>query len=454
MLSVLRYGIMSHDNDQNSGKIELADDFIIIQPIVKRSNIKSFIVFFAIFSVVVIILFLYYASSHPLLVVMTETKQILSENVLPGLPVFLDNQTIIYCQKDLSDGYRIVFKKISPFEEEKFIYSNNNTEYLNPTFTYGKSNEQKLAFTIRRYNTPRIVCIPMDGRPSVLSYGEWSSFSKDGNLIAFHKDIDSQSEIWIMNSDGTGQRSINLKGRRPECSPVKDEIVFESIKSEKESIIQIANIDDKRKAKSLTNEKDFCLYPSFSPDGKLVLFFKKGSGLWVMKSDGSKQEKILKTDHPSEVMMGRISPDGQKLAVWSGKSDEGKIYIYNIKYKKIHPPEKKINIDKLVILLENVKNDLEIASEQRLPAQSKTDVTSEIYEPQAYLSLINVKPETGIILFIDDKKIEFASIDKPIPVEVGRHLIRLENPETGTIWEEYHEFSADETYTPSAIDLR
>lgn len=446
---------MSHDKDQNSGKkIELADDFIIIQPIVKRSKIKSFIVFLVVFSVVVIILFFYYVSSHPLLIVMTDTKQVLSENVLPGLPVFLDNQTIIYCQKDSSDGSRIVFKRITPFEEEKLIYSDNNTEYLNPTFTYGKPNEQKIAFTIRRYNTPRIVCIPMDGKPSVLSYGEWPSFSKDGDLIAFHKDIDSQSEIWIMNSNGTGQKSTNLKGRRPECSPIKDEIVFESIRSEKESIIKIASIEDFGKTRSLTKEKDFCLYPSFSPDGNLVVFFKKGSGLCVVKSDGSKQEKILKIDHPAEVMIGRISPDGRKLVVWSGKDNEGKMHIYNIKYKKIRPPEKKINIDKLVILLENIKNDLEIVSEQKLPAQSTTSITSKIYEPQAYLSLINVKPETGIILFIDDKKIEFASIDKPIPVEVGKHLIRLENPETGTIWEEYHEFSADETYTPSAIDLR
>lgn len=448
---------MSHEkgNDSNKyGTIELADDFVIIQPIVKKSKLKSSIVVFIVFSVITLILFFYYISTHPLLTVMTETKQILSENVLPGLPVFLDNQTIIYCQKDPFYGTRIVFKKVGTYEEEKSIYSNNNIEYLNPTFTYSKSGEQKLAFTIRRYNTPRIVCIPMEGYPSILPYGEWASFSKDGNLIAFHRNVDDQSEIWVMNFDGTGQKSTDLKGRRPEWSPVKDEIVFESGKPTKESIIQLVNIEDIKNAKNLTSEKESCFYPCFSPDGNLIIFFKKGSGLWVMKRDGSKQERILQTEHQSEIMMGRISPDGQKIAVWSGKNDEGKIYIYNINYKRIRPPEKKINIDKLVILVESIKNDLETKSEQNSSVQSEDNITSPTYEPQAYLSLINVKPETGFILFIDDKKIEFSSIDKPIPIEPGRHSIRLENPETGTLWEEYHEFSISETYIPKDIDLR
>ncbi len=448
---------MSNKEDHDSkkyGTIELADDFVIIQPVIKKSRVKSGIIVLIVFFCIALILFFYYVLTRPLLTVMIGTRQILSENVLPGLPVFLDNQTIIYCQKDSSYGTRIVFKKISPFEEEKLIYSNNNTEYLNPTFSYSKSGEQKLAFTVKRYNTPRIVCVSSEGQPSILSYGEWASFSKDGNLIVFHRDVDDQSEIWIMNSDGTGQRSLNLKGRRPEWSPARDEIAFESGKSTKESIIQLVNIEDTKKSKNLTGEKESCLYPCFSPDGNLIIFFKKGNGLWVMKSDGSKQERILPVEHQSEVMMGSISPDGQKIAVWAGKNDEGKIYIYNINYKKIRPPERKINIDKLVILAESIRNDLDIESEQKLPAQSTTSVAISDYEPQAYLSLINMKPETGVILYIDDKKMEFTSIDKPIPIEPGRHLIKLENPETGTIWEEYHEFSADETYIPEEIDLR
>jgi hypothetical protein len=45
-------------------------------------------------------------------------------------------------------------------------------------------------------------------------------------------------------------------------------------------------------------------------------------------------------------------------------------------------------------------------------------------------------------------------IDNYISVKPGQHTIKLENPNTGTTWEEEHNFQIGETYKLPEVDLR
>jgi TolB protein len=79
--------------------------------------------------------------------------------------------------------------------------------------------------------------------------GDDGSFSPDGSRIVFASDrVRSRYEVWIMNADGSGQRSLTEQ------------------------------VDGSSSA------------PKFSPDGRRIVFsvFKDGrSSLWVMEADGS-----------------------------------------------------------------------------------------------------------------------------------------------------------------------
>jgi len=441
---------------ESSGTIELADDFVVIQPYKPKSPIRWILSLCAIV-IIAIGLWYYHQLSRPLIRVILDSRQVISERASLGMPAFLDNDTLAFSRGGDSGGVVLSFKQLTPSGKQFHTKSYSKVEYLHPMM-FLNASEGSFIFTLKQYNTPRIFVLPLNGIPKELAYGEWASFSNDGKRIVFQRVSqrynDGKPEIWMMNSDGSDQKSTNLKGQRPECSPKRDRIIFEDSNSAGVSIIQTAEIRNlERSLKSLT-KKDDCLYPSFSPDGKLILFYKKGDGLWAMKSNGSRQQRILKVSRSSEIVMGRISPDGKRLAVWSGIKDEGKLLLYKIEYRRIRPPNQKVDVSNLVELIDSIKrSDESNLSNQESQTQLNPDV-SENSKPFAYVKIDKITPKEGILIYIDDNKVATMPINDPITVEPGQHKIKLENPKTGTTWEEEHNFQIEETYKLPEIDLR
>jgi Tol biopolymer transport system component len=343
-----------------AGIVELAHNFTIIQPRKSRTA-KSWLVPLFIIIIIALSLWLYNKFTRPLIRIVTESKQVISENAVSGIPYFLDNETIVYSRNDESDSVILVFKQLSPAGRQAYTKFHRQTEYRHPTMS--SSEDQTFVWILAQYKTPRIYSVNLDGTTQTLAQGEWASFSGDGTKIAFQKSNNGQTEIWIMNSDGSNQNSMGLKGQHPEFSPKKDQLVFESKNKKGSSLIQRVNIyDTPYVTKALTTDKDNCMYPSFSPDGKIILFYKKGDGLWAMKSNGSKQQRVLKSGK-SETIMGRISPDGKRIAVWSSPD---KLTIYKIEYKKIKPSNQKVDIERLATSIDTVNeaDELPIGSNQ------------------------------------------------------------------------------------------
>ena len=419
--------------------IKLADDFVVIQP-QKPKSIKRWLLPLCFIIIIAVGLWFYHSFSQPLIRITLESRQIISEKAFPGTPIFLDNDTIAFSRSGDYGRSVLAFRQLTPSGKQFHTKAYSKSEYLNPM-----ASPDAFIFMLKQYNTPRIYILPFDGTPKELAYGEWASISNDGKKVVFQRDTDGNTEIWVMNSDGTDQKSTNLKGRHPECSPKRNQIVFEG-NNASVSNIQTAEIDNPERSLRTLTKKDDCLYPSFSPDGKLILFYKKGDGLWVMNRNGSRQQQILKSK--SETVMGRISPDGKRLAVWSGTKNEGKLSIYKIEYKNIRFSKQKVGISTLVEFIDSIKG----ADESVTQGQPATSVA--VSESIAYVKVGKVIPKEGILIYVDDNRLATTPIDDPISVELGMHTIKLENPNTGTNWEEEHDFQIGETYTLPEIDLR
>jgi Tol biopolymer transport system component len=155
----------------------------------------------------------------------------------------------------------------------------------------------------------------------------------DGSKIVFQRARNGKDEIWMMNSNGEKLNPLGWEGRRPDYSPTRDEIVFESdvrgISNIFRGTVGKKEIENLTKATKMENA---CFSPSFSPDGEWILFHRKRKGLWVMKRDGTKQRQILPENFAT--MMGRISPDGMYLAVCAGNElSKGNLYLYTACFK-------------------------------------------------------------------------------------------------------------------------
>ncbi|MGB9596993.1 MAG: TolB family protein [Candidatus Poribacteria bacterium] len=341
---------MSDDEKTSiAGIVELADDFIIIQPHKKRSK-KSWLVPLSLFIVFAIFVWFYYEWKSPLIEIILESKLTVAENVVFGMPFFLDNETIAYSKNAESGGVVLNIKQLSPAGRQFSTKPISKTEYLQPCLS--PSEDWIFLLTLLQYKTPRIYSVTQNGEIQPIAQGEWASFSSDGTKIAFQKEKDGKSEIWIMNFDGSDQNSTGLKGQHPEFSPRSNHLIYDSKNKKGVSIIQKVDVyDSPYIPKTLTSDKDSCMYPSFSPDGKIIIFYKKGDGLWAMKRGGSKQHRVLKSGI-SEMLIGRISPDGKIIAICSSK---GKIDVYKIRYRKIKSKRSKIDIERLIEYIDSIK---------------------------------------------------------------------------------------------------
>ena len=85
--------------------------------------------------------------------------------------------------------------------------------------------------------------------------------------------------------------------------------------------------------------------------------------------------------------------------------------------------------------------DENVPTEQTQVAKTYASLKVQLVKPWAYV-------------YIDDEKVATTPIAEPVKVETGRRLIRLENPQTGGIWQEYHNFQENEVYALPAIELK
>jgi hypothetical protein len=140
--------------------------------------------------------------------------------------------------------------------------------------------------------------------------------SPDGTKIVYTKSVGEVTQLWEMNSDGSGQTMLDnppLYGDdNPSWSPDGTKIVFQSSRSVWNEIYIInANGTGLTEVAGLPSGADN-IYPSFSPDGKKILFLSgNGIYIYIANLDGSALTKIYTT---TQMQFLKWSPDSSKIS--------------------------------------------------------------------------------------------------------------------------------------------
>ena len=149
--------------------------------------------------------------------------------------------------------------------------------------------------------------------------------------IAFNSDRDGNSEIYIMNADGSEQKNLtnnHADDSWHSWSFSEKKIAFTS-KRDGNQEIYIMNADGSEQ-KNLTNNPAWDYYPFWSPDGKKIAFVSYRDGnqeIYVMNADGSEQKNL--TNNPAYDSATSWSPDGKKIAFVSQRDGNYEIYVMN-----------------------------------------------------------------------------------------------------------------------------
>jgi Tol biopolymer transport system component/DNA-binding winged helix-turn-helix (wHTH) protein len=139
-------------------------------------------------------------------------------------------------------------------------------------------------------------------------------FSPDGRLIAFSSNRSGDSEIWIANSDGTGQRQLTRLHARISAgehwSPDGKEIVFHS-RPAGNANLYVVNVETGA-YRQLTTGPTENYIPSWSHDGEWIYFGSERDGgeqIWRMPAGGGPATRVTKNGGA----IALESPDGKQI---------------------------------------------------------------------------------------------------------------------------------------------
>jgi TolB protein len=155
-----------------------------------------------------------------------------------------------------------------------------------------------------------------------------AAWSPDGARVAFRVGPDGDSEIWIVNADGTGLHQItdtpNPGGdprysSQPGWSPDGTRIVFRSDRRDNNADVWVMNADGTN-VQPLVQTAGDERYPALSPDGTRLVYRTDTDGdpeIYVARADGSAPVKL--TDNALFDSAPAWSPDGTRIAFERGQ---------------------------------------------------------------------------------------------------------------------------------------
>ena len=142
------------------------------------------------------------------------------------------------------------------------------------------------------------------------------AWSPDGRKIAFVSRRDGNSEIYVINADGSGQENLTQHPARdshPSWSRDGRKLAFVS-RRDGNSEIYVMNADGSAQ-ENLTRQPANDSHPSWSPDGRKLAFVSRRDGnsdIYVMNADGSGLRNVTRA--PSNDLDPAWSPDGRAIA--------------------------------------------------------------------------------------------------------------------------------------------
>ncbi len=165
-----------------------------------------------------------------------------------------------------------------------------------------------------------------------------SVWNPDTGEITFSSSREPHDEIYIIDEDGQPGDETKITERsgdvayEPSFSPDGRWVVFESHREDvaDNGVITKFKIDGSGPCQALTGDTDDCRQPNWSPTGELILYQKFSGGRWdiyVMNPDGTNPVKV--TSGEGDKTDASFSPDGQWIvySTDNGELDFANLYI-------------------------------------------------------------------------------------------------------------------------------
>lgn len=156
------------------------------------------------------------------------------------------------------------------------------------------------------------------------------SISPDEKWIAFVIQLDDESsDLYIAKPDGSGEERLTRESGMdwdPSWSPDGKEIVYAS-DADGDWEIYVVNLESKDVVQ-LTDNKLYDGHPRWSPMGNRIVFDTERGGDWeifTMDSDGKNVKAV--TENSAADWMPAWSPDGQWIVYVSNRDGDAEIYI-------------------------------------------------------------------------------------------------------------------------------
>jgi len=164
---------------------------------------------------------------------------------------------------------------------------------------------------------------------------EDSSYSPDGNRIAFTHWDGHDLEIYTINTNGTATFQVTNNGTNefdPSYSPDGKKIVFSGEESNFWPLFTYAveiytiGVHGKNRVQ-LTNNATYDYFPNYSSDGRRIAYSgsgEKSTNIYTISARGGGKTKVTEGDDPD------YSPDGKKITYYIGNDRHGVIYTINV----------------------------------------------------------------------------------------------------------------------------
>jgi YD repeat-containing protein len=224
-----------------------------------------------------------------------------------------------------------------------FAFPGPSFDYFDPPMP--QAGGSKVVFSSNRDGQTQLYLMNPDGSGQVRltsSGGNDDSprWSPNGTRILFQSDRDNPStgynDIYVMNSDGTGQTRLTTDpddDSSASWSPDGSRIVFQSLRNGQLYQVYVMNADGTGQL-NLSNSLGSDGQPSWSPDGTRIAFASERdhegfASVYVMNANGTGQRRLtFSADYVTDEQPV-WSRDGSKIAFVSTRDGDKEIYVMN-----------------------------------------------------------------------------------------------------------------------------